>query len=226
MRILPANNFSNTSFQSRNKTIRFAENIIRIAENNYPMISSTYIHSYKCVPYFSKAEINLDYKVAEVRNIIYRRFTFAKNLEEKILSFLDPLKTHKTGNCGEFSELACIIAKMNGLDNCYLALLETDCGIDVDHEVLYVDDRKPYIIDYWLKFADFADNAITKYKNEYKIHFDGDISGDKLVFKKVCSKYANFLNNLSAEEIDKLKLLFPELIISKEKIRLKLNYTT
>ena len=89
----------------------------------------------------------------------------------KIKALIKPVERYRLGNCGESAQLAAITAKINGIKDCHITHLYSANGEDIDHAVLYVNDKKPYIIDAWLGFADYVPNILNRYKNEYNDNF-------------------------------------------------------
>ena len=81
-----------------------------------------------------------------------------------------------------------------------------------------VNDKKPYIIDPWLGFADYLDNASQKYQKDYSQHFDfkkGKL--EKLIFEPERYKhdeYNRFLKKpISEEDLETLRKLYPQLVV-------------
>ena len=135
---------------------------------------------------------------------------------EKIKAFLKPVKQYKIGNCGESAQLAAITAKINGIKDCHIAHLIKSDGEDLDHAVLFVNDKKPYIIDSWLGIADYVPNILDRYKNEY--YYDFYIKPDEnLTFGTfIDDEFTYFLkDNFSRKQINKLKKIYPELYIKR-----------
>lgn len=213
MQIQPLNNIN---FESRNKTIRFADDIARRVNVCYPRVSSSIVDDFENICAFRDYQRKIGKRIREtLRGEISDSFDDADNFIGKILAFIKPIKKHKLGNCGESAQLASIVAKVNGIKDCYIASLRTSRGKCLDHSVLYVNDTNPYIIDAWLGFADYAPNAIRRFKNEYRKHFF-ILNDDKLVFEPVKSDYSEVLNqDYSRRQINKLRKLYPEQVIKK-----------
>ena len=203
--------FSNLSFQSRNKTIRFADDIARHVNKCYPRISSSIVDDFVNIQCFRGLKKQLGYNIREkLRYDISKAFDDGESFIKKIKAFIKPIRKHRLGNCGESAQLSAIVGKTNGLKNSYIANLETVEHKGLDHSVLYVNDKKPYVVDAWLGFADYVPNAIQRYKNEFGYHFD-IADGDKITFKKLETDYAQFLNqDFSRSQINKIKKVFPE----------------
>ena len=213
MQILPQNNIN---FQSRNKTIRFADDVARHVNKCYPRISSSLTDDFVNINAFRKFKKRINAETEYLlRADISEGFNEAENFIGKILAFVKPVKKYRRGNCGESAQLSAIVAKVNGLKDCYISSLVTKKGKDLDHSVLYVKDKKPYIIDAWLGFADFVPNALSRYKNEFGFHFDIK-EGEKLALEKLETDFTDVLNaDFSKSQINKIKKIFPEQFIKR-----------
>ena len=211
MQILATNN---TDFQSRNKTIRFADDIVRRVNNCYPRVSSSRLDDFEYIKLFRRFKCKLNERTEHLlRYDISEGFDNTDNFIGKILAFIKPVKKYKLGNCGESAQLSAIVAKVNGLKNCYIASLKTKEGKNLDHSVLYVEDKKPYVIDAWLGFADYVPKAVERYKKEFKHHFNSEVE-DKLKFERLISDYTEVLNkDFSKTQINKIRKIFPEQLI-------------
>lgn len=214
MQIHPLNN---TTFKSRNKTIRFADDIARRVNQCYPRISPTKVLSFKNANKFKKF-------LEDITSITNNSLRFFKgemydcteSFYDKIKAFTSPVKHYKLGNCGESAQLAAIVAKTNGIKDCHLAHLCDANGEDLDHAVLFVNDKKPYIIDSWLGIADYVPNMINRYKNEYYDIFELE-KDDAITFASFSDdEYTDFLkNDFSRKQINKLKKIYPNLFIKR-----------
>ncbi len=213
MRITATNN---VNFESKNKTIRIADDIARHVNKCYPRISSSLTDDFVNIYGFRNFKKRINKKTEQyLRYEISERFDNADNFIGKILAFVKPVKKYKLGNCGESAQLSAIVAKVNGLKNCYIASLKKATGEDLDHSVLLVNDKKPYVIDAWLGFADYIPNAFNRYKNEFNCHFNLNET-DKLALKELKSDYTAVLNSdFTKTQINKIKKLFPEQFIKR-----------
>ena len=198
----------NLNFKSRNKTIRFADDIARHVNKCYPRISSSLTDDFVNICGFRNFKKRINRRTEQyLRYEISEKFNEADNFIGKIIAFVKPVKKYKLGNCGESAQLSAIVSKVNGLKNCYVACLKKATGEDLDHSVLLVNDKKPYIIDAWLGFADYLPNAFKRYKNEFSYHF-GINETDKLAFRELKSDYTDVLNpDFSKTQINKIKAL-------------------
>ena len=199
------------SFQSRNKTIRFADDIARHVNNCYPRISSTKVECFDNFSKFPNLEPNLMQIIIEhIRKPKHILFNENNSFYENIKAFIAPVKKSKFGNCGESAELAAIVAKLNGIKDCHIATLVKD-GEEVDHSVLLVNGKRPYIIDAWLGFADYVPNAIRRYKSEYNKMFNFKESDNVAVATDWDNAYVYFLkDDFTRKQTNKLRRMFPE----------------
>ena len=215
MQISPVNN---TNFQARSSTIRFADDIARRVNTCYPRISLSKIKSFGNAEKYSSL-INditekLDKNIRKEKGDLYDG---ADSFCKKIKAFITPVKKNRLGNCGESAQLSSIVAKVNGIKDCGIVHLYTTEGKDLDHAVLFVNDKKPYIIDAWLGFADYVPNVLNKYNTLYKHIFDDIKQEDTLTFVSYADdEYTYFLkNNFTRKQINKLKKIYPEQFIKR-----------
>ena len=206
-----------TKFQSRNQTIRFADDIARHVNKCYPRISATNVNEFVNINAFRnlKKRLNTETK-NNLRDEISDNYDAADNFTGKILAFLKPIKKYKFGNCGESAQLAAIVAKINGIKDCHIAQICNQEGKDIDHSVLFVNDKKPYIIDCWLGFADYAPNALNKYKTLYSKFFKLEDNNQLAFYTNINDEYTDFLkDDFTRSQTNKLKSIYPELYIKK-----------
>lgn len=207
---------NNTYFGSRNLVIRQADDMARRINQTFPMLSSTkYLNHdnyYNHFPCRSRRNNITRQKILNMRHIAGN----GESLFEKYSNMIDAIKSFKVGNCGECSFLAKVFAECNELKNAYRADLY--CGNDeIDHVVLYVNDKKPYIIDPWLGFADYVPKAFERYVGEYfRFMFDDDFDGGQhlLRFKKHDASVLDFSHRkFSKSLIKELTNRYPELLL-------------
>lgn len=216
------NNSKNISFSSRNKVIRFADDIARIPNRWVPHISSTKYEGLKHSNNFKDAIISIESDIVDLRNKQEYKLTFIKwFFVKKIKNIVEPIKNFKIGNCGESTELAAIVARVNGIKNISISSLRTPSGEPFDHAVLLVNDKKPYIIDGWLGFADYIPNAIKRYQKEFRNYFDFKKLGtEKMVVVPYKSKNLSndFLNrDFTSKEIERIIKIYPEIVLNVNK---------
>ena len=208
---------NSTKFQSRNQTIRYADDIARHVNKCYPRISATMVNEFVNINAFRNLKKRLNSETKNnLRDEISDNYDAADNFIGKILAFLKPIKKYKLGNCGESAQLAAIVAKINGIKDCHIAQLCEQNGEDLDHSVLFVNDKKPYIIDCWLGFADYAPNALNKYKTLYSKFFKLEDNKQLAFYTNINDEYTDFLkDDFTRTQINKLKRIYPELYIKK-----------
>jgi len=211
-------NSSNINFTSRNITIRKADEIARRINTTFPRVSQTIVRDFKHIDEHRYVKIKLNDKTRQMRNLKQSRFFNATHPIQKLIAFLQPIQERKVGNCGDSAQIAAIAAQMNGIKDFAIASLEGKNGYNFSHAVLLVNDKKPYVIDPWLGFADYLDNASQKYQKDYSQHFDfkkGKLQ--QLVFEPETYKkdeYNRFLRKpISSEDLETLKQLYPQLIV-------------
>ncbi len=206
-----------TQFKSRNQTIRFADDVARHVNKCFPRISSTKVEEFVNINAFRNLKKRLNGETEnKLRDEVSYYYDSADNFVGKIFAFIKPIKKYKLGNCGESAQLAAIVAKINGIKNCHIAQLCDKNGKDLDHSVLFVNDKKPYIIDCWLGFADYVPNIINKYKTQYNKIFKINDNDKPTFFTNINDTYTNFLkDDFTRTQINKLRRIYPELYIKK-----------
>jgi len=203
------------TFGARNPQIVYADKMVRHINNTYPRISSTLIAGYGNVDKFNNLENAIIYDIFYcVRARRWTMFWEAERVIDAVSSFIEPVKKYKRGNCGESAHLSAIFANVNGIKNYHIAGLYSkgEKGLcDQDHQVLVVDDKKPYIIDAWLGFADYIPNAFLRFKNEFGKYFDIN-EGEKFILKETNDSYDQFLNvPFNDDFINEILKKYPEI---------------
>ena len=203
----------NLTFLSRNKTIRYADNIARAVSKKFPMVSTTKYMGLNRSYLYESSLLNLDTKLTCARTDICKLLASnnsGKNSLATIDNLIKKVLQYKLGNCGEYSDVCMLLAYLNNIKKVSTASLITKSCEDLDHCVLYVENgNKPYIIDAWLGFADYVPNAILKYKNLYSKYFPfGKITDNNLQFKKYKCLIMHTLNSINPEESRYLRKKF------------------
>lgn len=209
------NNSYNQTFTSRNATIRFADDLARKVNQEFPRVSTTKLESFNNVCKIEYFMEDLWEKIFLMRNSINRRFVKTEDPVKKLKLLLDTIKTKKLGNCKESAQLSFILAKMNGIDNCKMAFVVSPEDYDYDHAVVLVEDKKPYIIDAWLGFADYVPNAIKKFQKDFRNCFDFEkAKTEKMQVKEDFGLIQHFLNDeVKQEDIEGLKNAYNYLVL-------------
>lgn len=210
------------SFSSRNKIIRNADDIARKARKEYPKFSNSLMEGMNSLSNgkFRLLHINISSYVGAVRHMQICAFKQGRSFEDKLMAIIGPIKKYKIGNCSEAGEISTIVAKINGLENAQTRHLLTADGQSYDHIITYIPDKKPYIIDSWLGFADYVPNAIKRYKTEFRHYFDFDKLGtEKMIFAEIPSGHSliDFTNQkFTQENIETVKKCYPEMLLSNK----------
>ena len=207
---------TNLNFTSRNATIRKADDLARKINNEFPRISKTKFESFSHYNERGFLNFKLREKIRRMRNMKDSGFKNATHSIQKLLAFMVPIKASKCGNCAESAQLAAIGAKMNNIENCTIARLRNKANKSYDHQVLLVNDKKPYVIDPWLGFADYIPNAIDRYKGIYRENFDFEKLGEEGMHFIIDQEdeYDRFLRrNISEEDLKTLISLYPKLLV-------------
>ena len=105
-------------------------------------------------------------------------YNFAGGVEKQ-LGALYFLSKYKMGNCYESAIGAKIILKLNGVSNSEVIALKdiagdsvhTVCVFNIDGSKFNGFNKKSIIIDPWIGKADFANNIMQTYRNEYSNYF-------------------------------------------------------
>ncbi len=205
----------NINFTSRNATIRRAEDIARRVKNAFPMQSPIKFGVYVSAPQNLLAIIRLDKKLNLMREYMKEKVKEEFSFIGQVKKSVSPIKKNKVGNCGEATLLTAIAAKVNGIKGVYTARLASDKKA-LDHDLVFINAEKPYVIDTWLGFADYEQNAISRLKNEYKKHFnfaDEEWDNLRIVRYKDLGCYKTIDRELYPNEINSLKKLYPGLVL-------------
>lgn len=208
-------------FTARNPSIRFADQIVRNVNSQYPTISCTFIEGFKCIQNRKSARllVRLSNLINSIRHVQTTAFKNAGTFEEKLYALINPIKRFRIGNCSELTELTTLSAKANGIENAQMRRLVTPKGDFYDHVVTYIDGEKPYIIDAWAGFADFVPNAVKRYQKDFQRHFNFKLfETEDIIFQEVPKNFniTEFLNKkFTNEELKTLKTNYPELVIKK-----------
>lgn len=211
------NNVNNTPFCSRNQTIRYADDICRKTNIAFPKISGSKISYSPNINKFKKLlkRVNKDIKKV-LRKETKKLYIDSDNFLGEVIALIKPVKKHKLGNCAESSHLGTIIAKLNGIEDCHPVKLFSTTGDDLDHMVVFVNDKKPYIIDPWLGLADYVNNAISKYKNDYNDIFELEKNENITFASMIDDAYTDTLRRPFKRTFkNKLLKIFPKMRINK-----------
>ncbi len=212
------------SFTGTKQLLRDADWICRKTTSAFPMISPTKIYFSnpdKIVknPKFTKF---LWEKSMQIQNDRKDRY-FLKSPFKFLLEVLYSVSVHKVGNCAEATSLAGMIAKMNGVENCYrISLTDLNECSKIDHTALLItkkpiknriiNSKESLIIDPWLGISGRAADVLSRYESEFHklLRLSKNLS---IGFKM--SAFGNF-QDLNSKEIDVLRLVHPDLVCKKK----------
>lgn len=214
-------NNSHYTFKSKNKVIRDADNLARHVNKVFERVSLTKAMAYDN---FQGSKLDMMYeelaayeKLHKVRRISDLINTSNESVADKCNRFIDTMKFFAVGNCGESAFLGKIAAEINGIKNAKLASLYNNHE-EMDHSVVYVNTKKPYVIDCWLGFADYVPNAIQRYLTEFSQFIIDE--GQNISLKSMNFSVEHALSiyrdmQFSEKDVDELRKRFPELIVKK-----------
>ena len=199
------------NFSSHNKTIRIADKVARDVNNNYRHISSSKFVASKYIERFPGLKKRLGkLTMHKMRKLKDKLYDDAATHLQKIMSFIEPVKKYKVCNCGDGTQIAAIMAKVNGINDCHIVHLCNQDGKDLNHAASFVNDIKPYIIDTWLGEADYVPNMMTKYKSLFRFEDDAQPG----LCTKIDDEYTDFLkDDFSKKQRKKILKIYPELKI-------------
>lgn len=211
------NSETNLNFRSRNSTIRFADDIARKINREYPRISPSKLEGLANAKKFENFLDKLWDRVGILRDQIVFYMKTQVSVKTKVENILYRLKNKRLGNCGESVLLAYIASRINGIKDCKFAYLSTPKGFDLDHAVLLVEEKKPYVIDAWFGFADYIPNAIKRYQKEYQKYFDFEKAKTQKIKIKPdnYSLYKGLEKEITAKDLRVIKRVCRNLVIKK-----------
>lgn len=226
-------NLSNTylnknqqSFQSRNPELRFADQVMRNANLQFPRISTTKIHRrLREFPSVVKAHRDYIVELSERYNLFR---TGRPKFKEKPWAFvniaMEDIQEYMIGNCGESEILGKIALALNGIKSrkAKLAVYKEDqMVVTIDHVfnlVNYREDKMPfepktdgksYVVDLWNGMVDYSPKAFTRYESEYAKYLIPDKDGVPKTLGFVFRP--DF--DIDARRLRSLQKKYPELII-------------
>ena len=229
------------SFQRRNKDIRLAQNVLHIIKSEYDS-SSPYM-----INLLSEKHLK---KPMSGRNLTNKKLYAFRQVQKNHLTsdleytrtLLDVFKQARAANCKEYSELAFIISKLNGIKDCncvnFARLQPNRTFADIEHTVLLINQKVPenkfrlhkiysedvtensafrpskksIVIDPLFGIVDYWDNAVIRYQSIYP-----EISRKNLY---VGGRDLILKNNA---DIDNIRQMYPGLLINKKQTQPKSN---
>lgn len=204
-------------FQGRNKTIRFADDVMRKVNQCFPLYSATKLECFNNIEHFQSYLYDCAIpKIRLMREYKNDLYDDCLSVPAKLITIVKTALKFKVGNCGEKAQLSAIVSQINGIKDCHIAALYTNGGRSLDHSVLFVNAQKPYIIDPWCGFADYYPNAVVKYENEF-----GDIfelrKGERVTLvSEIDDEFTEDLrHNFSRGQLNKVLKILPTMKIRK-----------
>ena len=215
------------NFCSRNKVIRDADKVARLARREFPMISDTLIYENGIKsPGHVKVYKFVSGVISEVRGFLAQEKSVAKSL----LVMMDSVKQLKIGNCNESANITAIGLRANGYKDAKMYQLfaynpKTAVAKDLGHAVVgiglekspkivptnikvpfYVGGRRGIIVDNWLGKVDYERNF------NYKKHqfFENNVKSDEII----CYTRNGRANDLSDKDILFMEKKYPGLLKS------------
>lgn len=211
MRISFNNLYNNVSFCKKDKNIRKADTIQRLTRLAFPVLSATYADTfYGCLSdgsskqqAASKISSGLMKRICSMRN----NFAYAEKLavysqfDKKMIYILDAIAKNKIGNCSENAKLALAVLCANGYCNSALVGLAYEVKFinkktneveyrnltNLDHAFVITDlnerKEKDIIIDTWLGFAAYKEEATDRFKALYGEDLGNLVEMSKKLFR-------------------------------------------
>jgi len=227
-----SNIHNQTSFSARSPKLREADKICRLINAEFPAISGTKFAE------FDTAQNNQQMLTAinAINEKLYHniRIPFDRSYSQwgplqGIVDLITLVKEFRIANCGEFAKLCAAICNINGIEVVQpgLTLVTKDNRLtakNIDHAVIMFKPKKnimlkrmrdlkdAIIIDPWLGIVDFAPNIEQKFKSEYAKFFKIPENCD-IALTTWTADRIKYNEEISA----KLKKLFPQFIIKKDK---------
>lgn len=136
----------NTNFNGRNANLKQADKILRKINKEFPS-SSPWHADYRATKADRISEDQIATMWTTVKLNAFRESQESvvnKNLYKYATCLIEGTKRYKVANCKELAELAFLIAKVNGIDNCYCANLylknyKTKKNIDIEHSITLIN---------------------------------------------------------------------------------------
>ncbi len=206
------------------KIVRDADRVCRIIAEEFPSVSSSRIQTFKCA---DANDTFIKYCKAKLLQNRYIRDEASKlrktdDALDFFRCFIENMKKYKNINCGDYTKLAQLLLKANNVEAVNAAVMTKKLK-NLDHMVLLVnvpkkascivgnnaDLKNIIVIDPWLRFADFANNAIVRYNSEFSRCMGLEDKYEKLFF------YLWPNPNISDKVIQYIRETFPHFIQKK-----------
>lgn len=218
------------SFQRRSPELRFADEIMRRANQVFPRMSTSKLHN-RIIELSDTVEIQpkyVDFVNREIKKFSFLR-AFRPNRTEApsqyVKQVLADLKQYRMANCDESATLGKLALALNGIPSIRAALCVYKNGVAskiVDHafDLVHLKEgsvlsdvkgfgKDSYVVDLWKDSVDYSSNAFQKYETEFPKDFLSDID-DMSLSLGISLKY-DF--EISESTLNEIKQNYPELII-------------
>lgn len=209
------------SFTGSRTLLNDADWVCRKVKTAFPIISPTQI-------YYSNPEIIRKNRrfvsFLHEKSLVLQEDRLDRRLLKSPFKFLKEVlysaTSHRVGNCFEQASLAEMIARMNGVKNCYkLTMEDLNTSKSLDHTVLLVtknplnsaiiNSKESIIIDPWLGISGRAEAVLERYKNQFGKMFG--LNNKTLIAFKMKKRL-----ELNENEIEILKAKFPNLVFDNK----------
>ena len=206
------------------KILRDADKACRIIAEEFPGVSSSRIQTFERVntnQIFANYCNNKLLQNRAIRDDAWKLYNNDDTLDF-YRRFVENMKKYKNINCADYTKLTQLMLKSNNIE-AVNANIMTQRLRGLDHSVLLVNTPKNglgiyyknsdlkniIVIDPWLGFADFANNAVVRYNSEFAKFLGLENKYEKLFF----DTYAN--PEISSKTVEFIQKAFPKLIQKK-----------
>lgn len=206
------------------KLVRDADKACRVIAEEFPGVSSSRIQTFERVNTNQTFTNYCKTKLLQNRAIRDDAWKLYNNDETLAFyrRFVENMKKYKNINCADYTKLTQLMLKANNIEAVNANIL-TQKLKGLDHAVLLVnipkngfgiyyknsDLKNIIVIDPWLGFADFANNAVVRYNSEFSRFLGLENKYEKLFFD------TNVNPEISEKTVEFMRKTFPNLIQKK-----------
>lgn len=206
------------------KLVRDADKACRVIAEEFPGVSSSRIQTFERVNTNQTFANYCKTKLLQNRAIRDDAWKLYNNDETLAFyrRFVENMKKYKNINCADYTKLTQLMLKANNIEAVNANIL-TQKLKGLDHAVLLVnipkngfgiyyknsDLKNIIVIDPWLGFADFANNAVVRYNSEFSRFLGLENKYEKLFFD------TNVNPEISEKTVEFMRKTFPNLIQKK-----------
>lgn len=208
MILMNDNKFNTPMFTGKSTLLKDADWICRNVKTTFPAISPNRLYYENPTLFRNNERFNkFIYEKGKLLKLDRKDRKFLQSPFKFLKEVIYSAKEHKVAHCSEYASLAEMVARMNGIKNCYRI-----CMKDYDHTFLLVKKRPlneginmdDIVIDPWLGISGRLKDIRLEYKNKYNNIFHMDDGDIVLKLKKALL--------LAPDEIESFKKQFPQLI--------------